>query len=88
MSTKLERDWMMTYKVTIVKHGRFRYYGRLYTRLVCADADIAPTPWGQTHYHRGITRWGTNRVLARIGRDSARVWRYDQRHPVNPEAVA
>jgi len=27
-------------------------------------------------------------VLARIGRDSARVWRYDQRHPVNPEAQA
>lgn len=86
MST--QPDWALTYKIVIVKHGRFRYYGRLYTRLVCADADIAPTPWRETNYFTGITRRHTHYVLAKVGRDRARVWRYDQRHPVNPEAQA
>jgi 6-phosphogluconolactonase (cycloisomerase 2 family) len=87
--TTQKKDCALNWRVVIVKHSRFRYHGRLYTRVVFADDSITPTNWVHTHTHTGgYTRKGTYRVLAKIGRDQVRIFNYDLRYPINPEPQA
>ena len=85
MTTQKKADSALNWRVVIVKHGRFRYFGRVYTRVVFADDNITPTNWGATHHYTGYTRKGTYRVLAKIGREQVRVFNYDRRYPINPD---
>jgi len=86
--TTQKKDSVLAWRVVIVKHSRFRYYGRVYTRVVFADDNITPTNWSVTHHYTGYTRKGTYKVLAKTGREQARVYGYDRRHPINPEPQA
>ena len=83
--TTQKKDCALNWRVVIVKHSRFRYHGRLYTRVVFADDRLNAGNWGHTHNYTGYTRKGTYRTLAKIGREQVRVFNYDRRYPINPD---